>query len=81
MAASYGAIFRQMQELTGREFRRLQIIGGGSKADYLNRLTAEAAGIPVFAGPAEAAALGNAVVQMTAMGVFSSLDEGRRCAA
>lgn len=81
LAASYGAIFRQMQELTGREFRRLQIIGGGSKADYLNRLTAEAAGIPVFAGPAEAAALGNAVVQMTAMGVFSSLDEGRRCAA
>lgn len=81
LAVSYGTILKEMQELTGREFRALQIIGGGSNADFLNRLTAKETGLPVCAGPAEATALGNAVVQMTAMGVFSSLDEGRRCAA
>ena len=51
---------------------------GGAQNDLLNRMTADAVGIPVVAGPAEATALGNIMVQARAAGVVSSLAEMRR---
>ena len=54
-------------------------MGGGSQADYLNRLTVEACECDVFAGPAEATAIGNAVCQMIAAGVFENATQARQC--
>jgi rhamnulokinase len=79
LADSYADNAAELAEATGREFTDLFIIGGGSKDDYLNRLVAQATGMTVHAGPAEAAAVGNILTQMISAGVFSDLDEARNC--
>lgn len=79
LAKSYADTVRQMERVTGHGFQALYIVGGGSKDRYLNRLTAEAVGIPVFAGPAEATAVGNLTAQMLSAGVFGSVEEARAC--
>lgn len=56
-------------DLSGTEIGVVHIVGGGSQNTLLCQLTADALGIPVLAGPAEAAALGNALVQARALGV------------
>jgi rhamnulokinase len=53
-------------------------VGGGSQNDYLNQMTATVTGLPVVAGPVEATATGNALVQAIAASRFSSLREARR---
>ncbi|MDE7045678.1 MAG: rhamnulokinase, partial [Acetatifactor sp.] len=55
------------------------IVGGGANADYLNRLTAEATKIPVYAGPTEATAIGNLAAQMMALGDLEDLKDARAC--
>ncbi len=65
--------------MSGRRFTKIHIVGGGSNADYLNELTAKATGLTVYAGPTEATAIGNITVQMLKDGVFSTLEEARRC--
>ena len=52
-------------------------MGGGCQDSYLNRLTAAATGIPVYAGPVECTALGNLLVQMIAAGVFCDIHAAR----
>ena len=54
-------------------------MGGGSNADYLNRLTAKATGVPVYAGPTEATAIGNISIQMMTDGVLKDIWETREC--
>ena len=49
------------------------VIGGGAQNDLLNQLTADACGIPVVAGPSEATAIGNVMVQARALGLVGSL--------
>jgi rhamnulokinase len=56
----------------------VQIVGGGSRNDYLNQATSDAIELPVLAGPFEATVTGNVLVQATASGRFASLAEGRR---
>ena len=63
--------------MTGRKPSALHIIGGGSQDGYLNALTAKALGIPVYAGPTEATAIGNLLAQMLGVGVFGSITEAR----
>ena len=53
------------------------MVGGGSKAGYLNKLTAETIGKTVIAGPSEATALGNIGAQMVAAGEVAGLKEFR----
>lgn len=77
LAKRYGEAVREMEQLTGRTYTRLHIVGGGCQDSYLNALTAKATGMDVYAGPVEATALGNLLVQMLADGVFASLEEGR----
>ena len=79
LAKRYGEAVREMEQITGRTYTRLHIVGGGCQDGYLNALTAESTGMDVYAGPIEATALGNLMVQMLADGVFSSLEEGREC--
>ena len=81
LAASYAATLSGLEALCGRSFKRLTIIGGGSRAEYLNRLTAQAAGILVVTGPDEATAAGNLAAQMLADGVFTDVREARQCVA
>ncbi len=55
----------------------LHIVGGGSQNELLNQFTSKATGIPVVAGPSEATALGNVIVQAIAKKQLSSVEEGR----
>ncbi|GAA4698961.1 rhamnulokinase [Promicromonospora umidemergens] len=69
LADTYARVVRQAGELAGTEIRAVHVVGGGSRNELLNRLTAAATGLPVVAGPAEATALGNVLVQARASGV------------
>jgi len=60
---------------------RLHVIGGGSKNNLLNQFTANAIGMPVIAGPSEATAIGNAMVQARSAGIVSTRWEMRRLIA
>ena len=67
----------ELNEVSGKKLDALHIIGGGSKDDYLNMLTAKALDIPVYAGPTEATAIGNLLAQMLGSGVFADISEAR----
>ena len=56
-------------------------MGGGCQDWYLNQTTADATGLPVFAGPIEGTSIGNLIVQMIAGGEFGGLQEARDCVA
>ena len=68
LANRYKKGIEDMNKLLPEPIKELHIIGGGSKNQLLNRLTQEATGIPVYAGPAEATAIGNILVQALAAG-------------
>jgi rhamnulokinase len=70
-------VLEELAELLGRPPSVLHVVGGGSRNRLLCRLTADAAGLPVVAGPAEATAAGNVLVQARAAGTVGSLAEGR----
>ncbi len=78
LARKYAESIRHIEEITGKTIDVLHVVGGGSKDDYLCRLTAEKADIPVYAGPKEATAIGNILVQAIAMGEIDDYDSGRR---
>jgi len=78
LALRYASVVRTIEELTAERIPGIHIVGGGSQNDYLNQATANAAGRPVLAGPVEATALGNLLVQAIASGEVASLAEARR---
>ena len=77
LAFRYASVVRTIESLTGETVPGVHIVGGGSQNDYLNQATADAAGRPVLAGPAEATATGNLLLQAVASGRMGSLAEGR----
>ena len=77
LAECYDRSIRNLEAMTGETYDAINIVGGGSNADYLNRLTANATGKTVYAGPAEATAIGNISSQMLALGDFSSIHDVR----
>lgn len=79
LSECYAETIKGMEEITGKKIEALHIIGGGSKDTYLNELTAKKCGIPVYAGPTEATAIGNILAQMLGTGVFADIGEARRC--
>ena len=81
LALDYARVKDELGELTGRPIERIRIIGGGCQNALLNQLTADAAAIPVSAGPVETSALGNACLQMMALGAIGSLEEARAIVA
>jgi rhamnulokinase len=81
LALKYATVVRQLQAITGRTMRSLYVVGGGVHNALLCELTAGATGLPVVSGPAEATALGNLIVQATALGELASLAEGRQLIA
>jgi rhamnulokinase len=74
----YKFTIKQIESLTGKSIEKLHIIGGGANNVIMNQLTADATGIPVFAGPTEATAIGNIMLQAKALNKVKSLSEIRK---
>ena len=81
LALAHRHTLRQAAALTGRNIRTIHLVGGGSRNELLCRLTADATGIPVVAGPAEATAIGNILVQARAHGLLEDRWDMRRLIA
>jgi rhamnulokinase len=81
LACKYRWVLERLEAVTGRDVRRIHVIGGGARNALLCRLTADACGREVHAGPVEATALGNVLVQARAAGELGSLAELRTVAA
>ena len=77
LAECYAKTAKELEEMTGRIFSRIHVVGGGSNAGYLNELTARATGKEVHAGPGEATAIGNITAQMLKAEEFKSIEEAR----
>jgi rhamnulokinase len=81
LAFRYATVVSAVERLTGQAVPGIHIVGGGCLNGYLNQATADASGRPVLAGPAEATATGNLLLQAIASGCLPSLAEGRRLVA
>ena len=81
LALRYDTVLRQLQSLAPAPIEVLHIVGGGIRNTLLNQLTADAIGMPVLAGPAEATLAGNVLVQALASGAITSIAEGRKVVA
>lgn len=77
LALKYRLVIEQIERVTGRPVERIHIIGGGSRNRLLCQFTADATGRPVVAGPAEATAIGNVLVQAMALRAVRSHEEMR----
>ena len=77
LALKYRLVIDQLRLIVGHPIEKIHVIGGGSRNALLCQLTADATGLPVVAGPAEATAVGNILVQAMAMGRVSSPTELR----
>lgn len=81
LALKYRLALDQITECTGKNFDVLHLMGGGTKDGFLCELAAQSLGIPVVAGPVEATALGNIVLQLIALGEIESIEKGREIIA
>ncbi len=77
LATRYVQVLDTLESLTGRHIEVIHIVGGGSRNKLLNQFTADATGRRVIAGPAEATAVGNVLVQAMGSGEVQSLQELR----
>lgn len=80
LALAHAATIAELAALTGRPIRRVHLVGGGVRNALLCQLTADTTGLSVLAGPAEATAVGNTLVQAMALGAVDSLDSARAAA-
>ena len=79
LAKCYAETIEEIQEITGKTYDSISVVGGGANAEYLNELTAKYTGRTVFAGPTEATAIGNLMVQMMVGGELTDLNSARDC--
>lgn len=77
LALAHAASIAELAALTGRTINRVHLVGGGAHNTLLCQLTADCCDLSVLAGPAEATAIGNALVQAMALGAVDSLDSAR----
>ena len=77
LALKYRHIANNIVNISNINPQVINIVGGGSKDRLLNQMTADACGVPVIAGPSEATAIGNLVVQAISDGELANLKEGR----
>lgn len=81
LALAYRRYLKALQDVIGTRFHTIRVIGGGARNRLLNQATADATGCRVLAGPVEATAVGNVVVQLVSLGVVRGLEEGRALVA
>lgn len=79
LAVCYGETIKEIEEMTGKKYTCIHVVGGGANAAYLNELTAQETGRTVYAGPTEATAIGNLACQMITAGELASLSAAREC--
>jgi len=79
LALLYRQRLNEVSALSGRTIRQLHIVGGGSRNALLNQFTANACEVEVIAGPAEATALGNIILQSLTLGHLPDLATARQC--
>lgn len=77
LALRYRQVLESLESVTGRKLKVIHIVGGGSRNRVLNQFVADATGRIVVAGPAEATAAGNVLVQAIGAGVLRDLEEAR----
>ncbi|WP_320167944.1 rhamnulokinase [Mangrovibacterium marinum] len=78
LALKYRKTLDEIRQLSDQQIDRIYMIGGGCNNDFLNQLTADACQLPVYAGPTEATATGNIMMQAKALGQVASLTEIRQ---
>jgi rhamnulokinase len=81
LAHKYKLVLERLEAASGRDVRTINVIGGGARNELLNQLTADVTGREVIAGPVEATALGNVLVQARAAGELASLSDMRAVSA
>ena len=81
LALRYRTVLDTLSQLSGNTINTVRIVGGGSQNQLLNRFTADACNLPVVAGPVEATALGNVLIQAITIGAIPDLATGRRIIA
>ncbi|MBW4435722.1 MAG: rhamnulokinase [Pleurocapsa minor GSE-CHR-MK-17-07R] len=81
LALKYRHVLRGLISASGKHVSRMHIIGGGSQNAQLCQMTADALEMPVVAGPGEATAIGNAMVQFISTGALASLADARQLLA
>lgn len=81
LALKYRFIIEKINAMRNRPVETLHIVGGGSQNEMLNQFSANATGLPVIAGPAEATATGNILIQAMAKKELDSLQQGRELVA
>jgi rhamnulokinase len=81
LAFKYRYIFNQLKQVHPYPIHHIHIIGGGTQNKLLSQFTADATGIPVVAGPVEATAIGNILVQAMGLGIVKSPAEIRKIIA
>ena len=77
LALKYREVLNDLKKVAPFPIEKLHVIGGGSQNKLLNQMTADAIGIPLVAGPSEATALGNVMMQAKGLGAVESLHEIR----
>ncbi len=78
LALKYRFAIKQIEEITGKKFEALHLLGGGTKDSFLCQMTADSLGIPVIAGPSEATAIGNIILQLIALGEIKDISTARK---
>ncbi|MBE6633767.1 MAG: rhamnulokinase [Ruminococcaceae bacterium] len=81
LSLKYRFVVERIQALTGRSAKVIHVVGGGTKDHFLSQMTADACGIPVAAGPEEATAIGNLMMQVIAAGEVTNLAQAREIVA
>ena len=77
LALQYRFVLEGIGRLRGRPIQQLYVLGGGTRQRFLCQLSADVCGIPIIAGPVEATALGNILVQGVSLGTIADLTTGR----
>lgn len=81
LAQCYAKTVAEIEEVTGRKYDTIHVVGGGCQDKFLDRLLVEVTGKEVYAGPIEATAIGNIMAQMLRDHVFEDLKEARQVVA
>lgn len=79
LADCYAKTVREIEDITGKKYDSIYVVGGGANAEYLNELTVQATGKRIYAGPTEATAIGNLLAQMIAAKEIEDLQKARNC--
>lgn len=77
LALKYRYVFEEVMDCVEKRFKRVHVVGGGSKAEILCQMVANASNMEIMAGPVEATVIGNSLVQLISQNIVNGVSEGR----